>query len=250
VLKQKLDRAASLLQGDPAALKFGDIGGFSIRNNANNAALLSNHSFGWAVDLDPELNPNISKANLPLAVIEALTGLDLYGPVSLALRVPRPFTACLPDVKQFTEASTALVGAYGTLATLKAAAGRSIARTTGHALNATQLDSLFAAAAQSQSALRQALVAASLSTTQAAAVSRWLLAAVQLFAVKQRVTEPAVTGNAGTVARFGFCNLSAELIAALVASDGGKLNWLGAALGTKDFMHFDLRDEDQPRLVG
>ncbi len=250
VLKQKLDRAASLLQGDPAALKFGDIGGFSIRNNANNAALLSNHSFGWAVDLDPELNPNISKANLPLAVMEALTGLDLYGPVSLALRVPRPFTACLPDVKQFTEASTALVGAYGTLATLKAAAGRSIARTTGHALNATQLDSLFAAAAQSQSALRQALVAASLSTTQAAAVSKWLLAAVQLFAVKQRVTEPAVTGNAGTVARFGFCNLSAELIAALVASDGGKLNWLGAALGTKDFMHFDLRDEDQPRLVG
>jgi hypothetical protein len=67
--------------------------------------------------------------------------------------------------------------------------------------------------------------------------------------VKQQVTKPMVTGNAGTVARFGFCNLQPALIAALVASDGAALNWLGAARSTKDFMHFDLHEADQPKLV-
>jgi hypothetical protein len=32
-------------------------------------------------------------------------------------------------------------------------------------------------------------------------------------------------------------------------ADGGKLNWLGAANSTKDFMHFDLFAADQPKLV-
>lgn len=249
VLKQKLDRAAGLLQGNAAALKFGDIGGFSIRNNANNATQLSNHSFGWAVDLDPELNPNISKTNLPLDVIAGLTGLDLYGAVSLALRTPRPFADCLPDVTHFTDASSALVEAFRTLATLKAASGTSIQRSSGHALNAAQLDAVFAAAAQGQGAMRQVLTNAGLSSAQATAAAKWLLAAIRLFPVKQQVTRPAVSGNAGTVARFGFCNLPAALIAALIASDGGRLNWLGAARSTKDFMHFDLREDDQPRLV-
>ena len=249
VLKRKLDLTAGLLQGDPTALKFEDIGGFSIRNNANNTELLSNHSFGWAVDLDPELNPNIKKTNLPLDVIEGLTGLDLYGPVSIALRTPRPFADCLSDVTRFADASSELVDAFRTLATLKAAAGASIARSTSHTLNAAQLDAVFAAAAQGQSAMRQVLTNAGLSSAQATAAAKWLLAAIRLFPVKEQVTRPEVTGNAGTVARFGFCNLQPALIAALIASDGGRLNWLGAALGTKDFMHFDLREDDQPRLV-
>jgi hypothetical protein len=46
------------------------------------------------------------------------------------------------------------------------------------------------------------------------------------------------------------CNLPAPLIAALIASDGAKLNWLGAARTTKDFMHFELLEADQPKLVG
>lgn len=252
VLKQKLDSAASLLQskGLGAALKFGEIGGFSIRNNVNNPTELSNHSFGWAADLDPELNPNISKRNLPLDIIAALTGLDLYGPVSEALRTPRPFDACLPDVTRFTAASAALVDAFRTMANLKAAAGASIARATGHTLSTAQLDAAFAAAASGQAAVRQALTSAGLSTAQASAAAKWLVAAISLFAVKQTVRRPEVSGNAGTVARFGFCNLPTELIAALIASDGAKLNWLGAARSTKDFMHFDLLQADQPKLVG
>jgi len=251
VLKDRLNRAAALLQDKnlTAALKFGVLGGFSIRNNANNAAVLSNHSFGWAVDLDPTLNPNIGKKNLPLDVIEGLTGLALYGPTSEALRTPRPFDACLPDVKLFTDASAALVAAFRTLTNLKAAAGRAITRTTGRTLSDSQVEAVFAAAAQSQAAMRQKLADAGLSTQQANTASNWLLAAIRLFPVKQKVKAPQVTGNAGTVAAFGFCNLPSELIAALIAADGGKLNWLGAARSTKDFMHFDLFPADQPKLV-
>lgn len=249
ILKGKFDHAATLLQnkGLTAALKFGSIGGFNIRNNANNPNALSNHSFGWAADLDPELNPNIAKKNLPLDVIEGLTGLDLYGPTSEALSTPRPFDACLPDVTRFTEASAALVDAFRTVASLKSTAGTSITRLTGRTLTPSQLDAAFATSGKA--GVRQALADAGLPAAQATAVSTWLFAAIELFAVKQKVTKPAVTGNAGTVARFGFCNLPAPLVAALIASDGGKLNWLGAARTTKDFMHFDLLAADQPKLV-
>jgi predicted NBD/HSP70 family sugar kinase len=135
------------------------------------------------------------------------------------------------------------------MASLKAATGASITRSSGHTLDAAQLDAVFAAAAQGQGAMRQVLTNAGLPTAQATAAAKWVLAAIRLFPVKQQVTRPEVTGNAGTVARFGFCNLPAALIAALIASDGGRLNWLGAAGSTKDFMHFDLREDDQPKLV-
>lgn len=100
-----------------------------VRNNVNSPTELSNHNFSWAVDLDA-VNPNIKRTNLPLAVIAGLTGLDLYGPVSQALRTPHPFDVCLPDATLFTDASAALVDAFRTLANLKAAAGAAIARAT------------------------------------------------------------------------------------------------------------------------
>lgn len=250
ILKARLDRAAALLQGKnlASALKVGDVGGFSIRNNVNTPSELSNHSFGWAVDLDPELNPNIARQRLPLDVIAALSGLDLYGATNQALRTPRQFDACLPDVTLVTQSSAALVDAFRTLANLKASAGRAIARIAGITLTTDQIDTAFTAARQGQGPLRQALAAAGLPTQQGSAIAKWLLAAVNLFAVKQQVRNPEVLGNAGTVARFGFCNLQPALIAALIATDGGSLNWLGAAVKTKDFMHFDLRPADQAQL--
>lgn len=250
VLKSKLERTADLLQsrGLSSALNFGDIGGFNIRNNANNPKELSNHSFGWAVDLDPQLNPNVKRTNLPLSVIKGLTGLDLYGPASESLRTARPFDVCLSDAIDFSHASRTLVEAFRDETKLKSISIAAIKRSTGQTLELSQIDRVFAAAPSGQAAVRRSLTAAGLSSTDAASISRWIVAASQLFPQAKSIKEPSVTGNSATVARFGFCNLAPELIAALVASDGGGLNWLGAARTTKDFMHFDLRPQDQPPL--
>jgi len=91
-LKTKLDAAVALLnaKGQSAVLgKLKSAGGFAIRKNANDASKLSNHSFGWALDLDPEFNPNVSKTNLPLDLILKITGVDVYGAESVRLRTPQ-----------------------------------------------------------------------------------------------------------------------------------------------------------------
>ena|GEM_PF-5431750 len=45
-------------------------------------------------------------------------------------------------------------------------------------------------------------------------------------------------------------NLSGELIAALTATEGGNLDWLGAsAKGSKDFHHFQLKSGDRPTIT-
>ena len=45
-----------------------------------------------------------------------------------------------------------------------------------------------------------------------------------------------ILGTDASVTRFGFFNLAPEAAAGL----GGGLRWLGAAVGTKDYMHFEL----------
>ena len=71
------------------------------------------------------------------------------------------------------------------------------------------------------------------------------------FADEKKGTRKAAQteGTAGTVAAHGFINLKPELIAALTGSDGGDLDWLGNASGTKDFMHFQLKSGDRPALT-
>ena len=56
--------------------------------------------------------------------------------------------------------------------------------------------------------------------------------------------------SAGSLAAHGFFNLPPELVAALVATDGGGLRWLGSHTGTKDYMHFELRDEPPLIIAG
>jgi hypothetical protein len=55
-------------------------------------------------------------------------------------------------------------------------------------------------------------------------------------------------GTAGTVAAHGFMNMPGKLAAALSGSDGGGLDWLGAA-GARDFMHFQLKPAARPPLT-
>src|SRR5262249_7105194 len=248
------DKAAALLAAKGRAdvlSKLGDIGGLSIRNNVNSQTELSNHSFGFAADLDPTLNPNIKKDNIPLDLFVKLTGLDLYGAVNQRLRTPRAFDQCLADVVLFADASAAFVKAFASLQNLKPACGSFIAGSFGHSLDAARLDALFAAAGATppdQLGARNVLAAAGFNAAQAAGAAKFAIAAAALFKASRQIAHPEVTGNDAQAARFGLINLPAPLIAALIASDGGKLSWLGTAQGPKDFMHFELFAADQPPL--
>ncbi|MGU3655993.1 M15 family metallopeptidase [Methylobacterium fujisawaense] len=252
-MRDRLQTAAALLaaKGERAA---GDavksVGGFAIRPNVNRQTELSNHSFGWAIDIDPERNPNIPKAKLPLHIIQAFTGLDLYGPESERMRNAAPYATLLPAAQTITAASAAFIEAFRNRAALRKAFGSAVIRLCAIRLDADALDRTEAlAAAGHAKALGALLSSAGAPDAKAAAASRVLIEAAILFKRAAKATKPKILGDAATLARFGFCNLAPELIAALVANDGGGLHWLGSANATKDYMHFELRSSDRPSLI-
>jgi hypothetical protein len=252
-LKTKLDAAVALLnaKGQSAVLgKLKSAGGFAIRKNANDASKLSNHSFGWALDLDPEFNPNVSKTNLPLDLILKITGVDVYGAESVRLRTPRPYDATLPDVQVLAEASAKFVAAFKNMSSLKTACGSSIARLFSTTLDATALDRAVAfAAAGNDASLRSLLAGAGVSASRVNECATYLKdAAKQFKAANAPGVVAKVTGNSASVTKFGFLNMPAPLVAALIASDGAGLFWLGAANSTKDYMHSELASANQPNL--
>jgi hypothetical protein len=77
-LKDALERAEHRL-AEPDRVAIGkeitSFEGINIRPNTNNPLYLSEHSFGAAIDINPELNPNVPK--FPVRFIEEVTGLDL-----------------------------------------------------------------------------------------------------------------------------------------------------------------------------
>ncbi|WP_192258803.1 M15 family metallopeptidase [Mesorhizobium caraganae] len=142
VLKARLANTVALLtaKGATAALtKIKSVGGFNIRPNVNSPARLSNHSFGWAVDIDPAINPNVNKDNLPLAIIAAFTGVDLYGAESATLRAGGPYDTLLPAAIVLSKANAAVVAAFANADGLKAAMGNAITRLAGVTLPAAKL---------------------------------------------------------------------------------------------------------------
>lgn len=77
-LARALGRAEKLLtESEQVAIgkEVTDFGGVSVRPNTNNPLNLSEHSFGAAIDINPELNPNVP--NFPVQFIGEVTGRDL-----------------------------------------------------------------------------------------------------------------------------------------------------------------------------
>jgi hypothetical protein len=77
-LRDALKRAEGRL-AEPDRIAIGkeitSFGGINIRRNTNNPLRLSEHSFGAAIDINPELNPNVPK--FQVRFIEEVTGVDL-----------------------------------------------------------------------------------------------------------------------------------------------------------------------------
>ena len=100
---------------------FGD--GVSIRTNANNALELSLHSYGWAIDVNASVNPNIP--GFPRALVKEITGTDVFvssGGQSEGNFARGKTTAGVRDEAQrLKDASTKFAGAFADEGSLKQA---------------------------------------------------------------------------------------------------------------------------------
>lgn len=310
------------------------VGGFNIRKNRNNNNQLSDHSFGWAIDIDANLNPNIK--NFPAGVVKAIAGEGMFaGQANEQLAAGGTAEELLPWAQRMHDASEHFREAFADLAALKKAMIEYLTDRLGMSIKDDQLDlervkKAAGAANKAQMAEFQALVAvlagtrpdlAKAATQQADeyqedyieknGAAKWGKEKTRLEAAEKKKQEqrqaevkadsqgvfppgvdqlfsqyvvedtnevaekaahmlvemyriykssfsnekkgtrkpPVATGgDAGTVAANGFINLQPTLIAALTGSDGGDLQWLGNASGTKDFMHFQLKAGDHPAL--
>lgn len=251
-LKKRLDKTAERLAAVGAGAKLDQIkgiGGFAIRPNVNSPTELSNHSFGWAVDMDAALNPNIKIPDDLRALIQNLTGVDVYGAESVKLRTPAPYAELLPAAVTLSKASAAFVEAFKTDASLAAALGTAFQRLTTVALAPADRSAIVAFGRQqppNKQGIKTLLAGKGVPAAAQTAIVTLCTQAIDLQRRAKLVTKPEITGSDKTIARFGFFNLPPEVVAALVANNGGALRWLGAANSTKDYMHFEMYPADVP----
>ena len=243
-----LGRAVALLvKVDPMAAKasliaLSDVGTLAIRANVNDNSKFSLHSFGWAIDLNATSDSNVAKADFPETLFTLVTGLDVYGAQNVKLRNVQPYDQLLPLVRDYCHASDAFRAAFVEEGAFDATLAHVLQSQFASAQAADNVAALVVLA-RAKPVNTPALVAAldSVAAPQRGAAAQFLTAMCALFAQSKALTHPEVEGNAATVARYGYVNLHAEMIAALMAEDGGNLIWLGDALGAKDPMHFELR---------
>ena len=77
LMRDALERAERFLGDNRAAAAAGvsSFGTAAVRANANNRLVLSEHSFGAAIDLDPRQNPNVP--TFPAEFVRQVTGVDV-----------------------------------------------------------------------------------------------------------------------------------------------------------------------------
>lgn len=287
-LKRQLQSAASVLKARKVGSKtwlelvevgIGGIGGFNIRENRNKPSELSDHSFGWAIDIDAALNPNVKPKSFPQTLVQGFTGEDVYGGTAAnAFRSGGTADELLPHARTLRSASDEFKAGFESEAALKTAITGYLSG-KGLVIDDTQATALFdllkagtkknrfkkkeiekwLSSAKATTAGTSGATPAAKGSTAAASwsdapkIADFLIKAYGTFRGTTtsggKKIDPAVSGTPYTVAAHGFLNLPAELISALTGSDGGNLQWLGSVKkGTKDFMHFQLKSADQPTL--
>ena len=239
-----------------------------IRPNQNAKHKLSDHSFGWAIDIDAAKNPNIGKG-AGLAAVAAVTGKN-----------PRATTTAGQSADKVQTSATELRQLsrdYVTAMSSDTAIAPVLLRLANEGRTAAKLPALEPGAG----ATLVAAIKNGKASDRATAVQNagWpegkdLLPVVSGKGKSKKVTKPApptelakviatietvgtafrtsfgkkgarvsakTEGTAGSVAAHGFLNLPPALVAALSGSDAGALKWLGTA--NQDYMHFELAKE-------
>ncbi|HTI32731.1 MAG TPA: hypothetical protein VL422_03575 [Miltoncostaea sp.] len=237
-----------------------------LRENRNAPHRLSDHSFGFAIDIDSNRNPNMGKSGA-LGPVEDVTGDDPTDDVTVA-RTAAQVESTAQDLRDTSDAYQAAMASDATLAPVLlriANEGRAAVTPTAlPALAGSAGATLVAAVVERARDPRAAAVRAALwpegtpapggagarpaapaaPPAQIAAAERRIQrigdAYRSSFADAARTTRVGGTseGSPGSVAAHGFLDLPALLVGALAGSDRGNLRWLGT--GTGDFMHFEL----------
>lgn len=237
----------------------GTPGGFYIRPNANNAWVLSFHSFGWAVDLSATLNPNAGsstsaamepvaavtgRANPGAAETEGLTAAEAQAVAQELLTTSQSYVAAMENETTISAALRGIANRARTAATLADLPGDGT--------------DILAAADQGRTGSRNAvlaIIAAGAPTPRPAGLTtaaNSILSATRAFRASftRRGGRAAatVTATPGSVAAHGFMNLSPRLVGALTGTDAGNLNWLGTS-SVADYMHFELHASMRSNLL-
>jgi hypothetical protein len=236
-------------------------GGFNIRPNKNALDRLSDHSFGWAVDLNASFNPNTDDALLRL--VPAITGHSPFKAVNPPAAgdnwtLGRTYDEVLREAKALAESSRRYAEAFAD----EAAVTKTILKLANASRLTEKLPALtdvetgpLVATVKTPKVKAEKLVPllfgdTTVTEARTAAAQRLLdvyAIFTASFAKGGGRVKASTPPSAGSLAAHGFFNLPPELVAALVADDGGGLRWLGSHAGTKDYMHFELRD--RPQLI-
>ena len=238
----------------------------NLRENRNAPHRLSDHSFGFAIDIDPNQNPNIGDSGA-LAPVEDVTGDDPTDDVTLN-RTAAQVQTTAQELRRISDEYKDAMASDTTLAPVLLR----IANEGRAAVTPTRLPALAAGIGadlvtavvvadrdQRATAVRRALwpegtpapaapgtraPAPAAPPAQVANAERRIQRIGDAYrtsftnrATGARVGAGSVASK-GSVAAHGFMTLPALLVAALAGSDAGNLKWLGT--GQHDFMHFEL----------
>ena len=228
--------------------------GFNIRPNRNSPLKLSDHSFGFAIDLDAPRNPNIGKSDTLKAPLDVLGGGTLFsGKGGTAVEaeasafvialISQSFVEIMSSPDLFTVATWMVTNrardAEGLLdmTAAEAAALSMHLRGKGSLDDSALLGLAFPKGKASPQ--RKAL---------AGALRRLARAWRQANPAKGKAPKPSIQATLGSIARHGFLNLAPVLVGALAGRDAGGLTWLGWA-DVHDFMHFQVPDDERDKLI-
>ena len=258
--------------------------GANIRFNTNNPAVLSDHSYGSAIDIDGSTSPNVKNlgpGSERARMIAAITGVDPSRDASGRTidTDPRSHDALVAEARRLALGSDRLRAAFADEESLVRAALGIATQRGAPSGGAEELSPLLFAAAEERGRWRYRPVAPTGATEgrdrHRQALARFVFptelgdqsrdwppelvqATVDLLALLARMFRATFTahGRVAPTARspsdaqlalHGFLSVAPEVVAALGGSDAGDLRWLGAMSGaTKDYMHFELRE--RPKL--
>ena len=234
------------------------VSALNLRENRNSPTQLSNHSFGTAVDISEDFNPNVSSTKVgkkmwPL--VQDVMGEDVFAAKATTGNniASGNVDAVLGEAQRLSKLSQdwQAIFADSTMGKLKTAM-ITYAQTKGSAVKAESGDQILADAKGGKTddlanLLFPAPVAKGVKPKAAAKTIIHLYSVFDQAWVKDkkgnrtRMVESGAIGTEGSIAAHGFLNLAPEVVAACSGSDGGGLKWLGGVKkGTKDFMHFEL----------